>query len=701
MRQAATIIIYQRGNVMSLSTMLKLEEPSCSDVIRKAFAPYTPLLEVSEDVSVAILILLNLSHKRQYAPDLLNKKRAVETLKDWEHIESCAQEIQWLHSHNLKHPDTRVAHQRLLVRAEKPSGSVISSFNSVSRLGWSHNSAAVNKAKLFGAQFTFNGVTHCLATIVLDNDKQWRESFKKLGMSDGQWFYLQSLFDNYFTENLSPSYVDRHSVQVTFVHQGKDVSITPVVSHSLLADIQISRRNKSGHFLTIKHWHPSSVGGLASSLGGNVSALNYPPRFLANSYCKENDRSSRSFFVDFYHSSLTSKDFILACNYIIESKFLLTAKKRKACHDSAVKLLRQSLSEWLSPISYWRNVGAEVPSVRESSTALLLIAALDENILENLPEVNKELHSVLVKDPRTQSFAYHPELLIPFKSQLKYLLNGMKITEDEVMAEESYHYLHLKNIHVFDAQALTCPYLVGIPSLLAVWGTVYNYQLRLRNILKRNIVFEGVAWFLRQYEPSSGARIPAPYLPPTKPGEAPKRPGLIDMRFCDLRMDLVIRYWLDDRHGTSLGDDELPVLQSAFPVRFAGGTMQPPPLHEDLLWCQLYGDAESLLAAISLLPDDGHWIVDSEKQVQSIESLVAWLAKHPNHLPAMSGYQLLEEPCHRPGSHRQLHAYAEPLVSLTVSLSPASLRLNGTAHFLKNVFWRLQTQNLTMLMKKA
>ncbi|MFP3472646.1 hypothetical protein R0J90_21565, partial [Micrococcus sp. SIMBA_144] len=80
-------------------------------------------------------------------------------------------------------------------------------------------------------------------------------------------------------------------------------------------------------------------------------------RFLANSYCKENDRSSGSFFVDFYHSSLRSKDFILACNDIIESKFLLTAKKRKVCHDSAVKMLRQSLSEWLSPISYWRNVG--------------------------------------------------------------------------------------------------------------------------------------------------------------------------------------------------------------------------------------------------------------------------------------------------------------------------------------------------------
>ncbi|MBR9923404.1 MAG: hypothetical protein GYB28_00220 [Gammaproteobacteria bacterium] len=685
---------------MSLSTLLELDEPSRSEAIRKAFAPYTPLLEVSEDVNAAVLVLLNLSHKSQYAPDLLNKKRAIETLKDWQHIESCAQEVQWLHSHNLKHPDTRVAYQRLLVKAEKPSDSAVSSYNSVSRLGWSHNSAAVNKAKLFGAQFIFNGVTHCLATVIIDNEERWKEEFKKLGISDGQWIYLQSLFVKFFTENLLPSYVDRYSVQVTFIYQGKDVSITPVTSHSLLADIQISRRNKVGSFSTIKHWHPSSVGDLASSLGGNISALNYPPRLISNS-CYKSGRFSESVCVDFHHSSLRNKSFILACNEIVESKSLLVAKERRDHRRSAIKLLRQSLSEWLSPVSYWRNVGGEVPSDRENSTAFLLISALDEDLLEILPEVNKELHSILVRYPQTQSFAYHPELLIPFKAQLKSLLIGMKIKEDEHMAEEPYHYLHLKNLHVFDAQALSCPYLVGLPSLLAVWGTVYNYQLRLQNILKRNIVLEGVAWFLRQYESSSSAKIPAPYLPPAKPGETPKRPGLIDMRFCDLRMDLVIRYRLEDGGDTPLGNDELTMLQSAFPGRFAGGTMQPPPLYEELQWCQLYGDANSLLAAISLLPDEGRWVVDSEKQVQSIDSLVTWLSKHPNHLPAMSGYQLLEEPCYRSGSHRQLHAYAEPLVGLTETLSPASVRLNGKTDFLKNAFWRLKSQNLTMLMKKA
>ena len=700
MRQALTITIYPRGNVMSLNTLLELDEPSRSEEIRKAFAPYTPLLEVSENVNVAILALLNLSHKRQLAPDLLNKKRAIEILKDWQYIESCAQEVQWLHSHNLKHPDTRVAHQRILVKAEKPSSSVISSFNSVRRLGWSHNSSAVNKAKLFGSQFIFNGATRCLATLIMDNEERWKEEFKKLGMSDGQWIYLQSLFEEYFTENLSPSYVDRYSVQVTFIYQGKDVSITPVTSHSLLADIQIARRNKAGNFATIKHWHPSSVGDLTSSLGGNTSVLSYPPRLLSNS-CYKNGSFSESVCVDFHHSSLRSKSFIFACNYIVESKSFLTAKERRDARRTAIKLLRQSLSEWLSPVSYWRSVGGEVISERHNNTACLLISALDEDVLGVLPEVNKELHSILVRYPQTQSFAYHPELLIPFKSQLKFLLTKLIKQQGEYSVENNFYYLHLKNLHVFDAQALSCPYVVGLPSLLAVWGTVYNYQLRLRKTLKRSIVFEEVAWFLRQYEPSSGAKIPAPYLPPMKPGEAPKRPGLIDMRFCDLRMDLVIRYRIEDGDDTPLGNDELPMLQSAFPGRFAGGTMQPPPLHEELQWCQVYADANSLLAALSLLPDEGRWIVDSEKQVQSIESLVAWLSKHPNHLPATSGYQLLEEPCYRSGSHRELHSYAEPLVGLTETLSPASVRLNGKADFLKNAFWRLKSQNLTMLMKKA
>ena len=93
---------------------------------------------------------------------------------------------------------------------------------------------------------------------------------------------------------------------------------------------------------------------------------------------------------------------------------MLTGKNRRDHRRSAIKLLRQSLSEWLSPVSYWRNIGGEVFSGRASNTACLLISALDEDLLGILPEVNKELHSILVRYPQTQGFAYHPELLIPF-----------------------------------------------------------------------------------------------------------------------------------------------------------------------------------------------------------------------------------------------------------------------------------------------
>ncbi|XGA81386.1 hypothetical protein OR573_07100 [Halomonas sp. CH40] len=687
---------------MSFHTMLEIAEPNRSEAIRKAFAPYTPLLEVSCNTEAAVVVLLNLSHKRQSVPEVLDKNRAAATLKDWKHIENCAQEVQWLHSHNLKYPDTRVAHQRLLLKAEKPSANVVSSFDSVSCLGWSHNSAAVNKAKLFGTQFKFYGIPYCLATIILDNNQRWWEELKKLGMSDDQWIYLQSLFDSYFNTNITPSSVDRRSVQVTFFYQGKDISITPVVSNSLLTEIQISRRQKNGKFSKIKHWHPASVGDLVSSLGGHVSALDYPP-FL-NSRQRYKKGVNVSFVdkvdIDFYHRALKSRAFISACLNIIESKNILTSKERKDYRRSAIKLLSQSLTEWLSPIIYWRGMEGESNEGEGSDIAILLTSASDESLLENLSELNRELHNALIKNPRTQSLAYHPDLLIPFKSQLKVLLKGLKKQEGEYLVEESFCYLHLKNVHVFDAQALSCPYLVGLPSLMAVWGTVYNYQLRLKNLLDRNIVIDGVAWFLRQYEFSSGAQIPAPYLPPAKPGEAPKRPGLIDMRFCDLRMDLVIRYRLEDGHDISLKDDDLPMLQAAFPSRFAGGTMQPPPLHQDVHWCQLHRDASSLFEAISLLPVDGRWIVDSDDQVEKIDSLVAWLSKHPNHLPALSGYQLLEVPCSRQGAHRHLHAYAEPLVSLVETVSPMSFRLKSQTYFLKNAFWRLKSQNLTMLMKK-
>lgn len=698
------ITICQRGDVMSFfNTLLELDEPSRSEAIRKAFAPYTPLLEVSCNIEAAVVALLNLSHKRKSVPEVLDKNRAAATLKDWKHIENCAQEVQWLHSHNLKYPDTRVAHQRLLVKVEKPLGTVISSYHSVKRLGWSHNSAAVNKAKLFGTQFSFYGTPHCLATIFLGGSQPWQEEFQKLGMSDEQWNYLQSLFEYYFDNDLMPSHVDRRSVQVTFLHHGKDVSITPVLSHSVLADVQINRNQKSGQFCKIKHWHPSSVSDLVSSLGGNVSALHYPPHLdLGNNYYREaSGKIDSEVVIDFYHRSLRSRAFISACSNIIESKNLITDKERKKHRRSSIKMLRDSLSEWLSPISYWRGKEVAFPLEADENIAHFLISASYESLLEKLPKLNQELHSALIRDPKTQRFAYHPELLTPFKAQLKFLLKVLATKEERGVVEGSFHYLHLQNLHVFDAQALSCPYLVGLPSLLAVWGTVYNYQLRLQKLLRRNIVFDGVAWFLRQYDLALDTKIPAPSLPPKKPGEAPKRPGLMDMRYCDLRMDLVIRLRVDDEQSPFIDESDLPLLQAAFPARFAGGTMQPPPLHQNVQWCQLHRDAQSLLEAISQLPNDGRWIIDSEEQVDSVGSLVAWLSKHFNHLPALSGYQLLDEPCSRLGAHRQLHAYAEPLVGLTESLSPASLRFKSQTFFLKNAFWRLESQNLTMLMKKA
>ena len=687
---------------MHLNEIIELPVNERSVAIRKAFAPYTKLVEVSESEPMAAIALLNLSHKREDVANILDNTMATATLMDWYHMEKCAQEIKWLHTHNVKYPDTRISGQRMIARLATPAINTVSSFYCIQRLGWSHNSSAVNKAKLFGSHLFHRETPTCLAGLIAENEQCWWNVFEALGMPHGQWLYLQKLFKEYLTTNLFPLSVNYRSVQVTFPYQGHDISITPVASHSMLSDIQIARKEKNGNFTTIKHWHASSVGDLASSLGGKVAVLNYPPNCGNSQNWKQkkynNTESSQGVY--FYERTLRSEGFITACEDIIISKQLQTQKERNILRRAAMHSLRVHLAEWLAPISYWRGKAHIETQSRGIGLAQLLIYTPDNQLIDHLVLINKELHAALVKYRATERFAYHPELLLPLKSQIKVLLKRLLQSQENKDSDKSSRYLHLKNLHVFDAQALSCPYVVGLPSMTALWGVVYNYQLLLQKLLSRNVLFDGVACFLRQYNFSGNAKIPEQNIPPSKSGGPVRRPGLIDMRYCDLRMDLVIRLHADSELGV-LEERELPLIQAAFPGRFAGGIMQPPPLYDEPKWCLLHKDNESLSEVISTLPEEGRWIIASEEQPNSINSLVTYLAKRPYCLPTLTGYQMLEPPRERPGSHKLYHAYAEPLISVADMVSPARLRLQKPLYFFVNAFWRLKVENLTMLMVKA
>ncbi|WP_413693824.1 hypothetical protein [Psychromonas sp. KJ10-2] len=143
---------------MHLRELLIIESvPVRNKAFKKAFNAYTEVIDITGCELETLIILLNLTYAKKFVGDLLDKKLAKKILNDSLHLDMCINEVQWLHTHNLKYPDIRVSLQNLVVASPVLKRSVVSSANYKKSLGWSHNSAQVNKANLFTCYFSWKG----------------------------------------------------------------------------------------------------------------------------------------------------------------------------------------------------------------------------------------------------------------------------------------------------------------------------------------------------------------------------------------------------------------------------------------------------------------------------------------------------------------------------------------------------------------
>lgn len=132
--------------------------------LRRYFAPHSADLDVDGAERGTLIVLLNLTLKRDQADDLCDELLARQLLVDENHISHCLHTVRWLHTHNLKYPDSRVRGQRLIVNAPPPIQGIITSAGLPMRLGWAHDSSDINLAKLFSTSFRYHGGTTNLAS---------------------------------------------------------------------------------------------------------------------------------------------------------------------------------------------------------------------------------------------------------------------------------------------------------------------------------------------------------------------------------------------------------------------------------------------------------------------------------------------------------------------------------------------------------
>ena len=174
---------------------------------------------------------------------------------------------------------------------------------------------------------------------------------------------------------------------------------------------------------------------------------------------------------------------------------------------------------------------------------LELITQPKKMLPELMLQVAGRFHLELQNHSAGRRFAFHPALMAPIKSQILWLLRQLADDEekDEPHPPTSCYYLHLSGLTVYDASALANPYLCGIPSLSALAGFCHDYERRLQSLIKQPVHFGGMAWYLSRYSRVTGKHLPEPSkLADPKSVSGIRRPGLLDGRYCDLGMDLII-----------------------------------------------------------------------------------------------------------------------------------------------------------------
>lgn len=678
---------------MELNTLLQNTPiKELTQTLRVAFAPYSEYIDTTGSEFQALVVLINLTYKRKDTKDLTSMSAAKAVLRDEQHLKTCIDEVKWYHTHNLKYPDIRVSHQRLLAQVVDDGHRVVSSSRYPAQFGWSHDSAKINHAKLFLRGFIWRGEYVCLAQLLAKQEGFWVEQFSELGLLKKDVITVCEQIAAQLPNEDLPEQISNYTPQLLIPIEHDYLSVSPVVSHAVLAVMQTATRSGLLKRGIIEHNRPVNVGELPSALGGRVNVLKYFVKTYSattvNNYYSQDEQ--RLFNV----SLLNSKTLSEALLVLSKSKPFNTLRQKRLARVAAIKVLRTALYGWLEKLI--KLVQSE--TINDSDSELVKLLATKEYKQLELTlsqELNKQMNGLKY----LKRYAYHPKLMPILKAQLSYVLSHQNNQEGELEAEHI-KYVHCQNLRVYNAEAMPNPYIMGMPSITALEGLGHQFQRKLQKLVGSGVHVIGVAVYIRSYQLHNHKQLPEPNkLKKDGQKREPLRSAIMQIPKCDICFDLVFR--VQTKNQAVANDLSENLLKAAFPSRYAGGTLHPPSLYVQVDWCQVYAKPLALFERIRSLPKGGSWLYPTSVEVSSFEELAEQLTLRPTMRPAALGYLALEEPKPRQGSITQLHCYVEPVIGLLECVDAVTARLSGARHFFNHGFWTMHCKKASMLMKKS
>lgn len=677
-------------------------------VLKKAFMPYSELIDVDGDEFNTLTILLNLSLSKPECSNWLDSARAKGYLIDPKHIDIICNEIKWLHSHNLKFPDCRVKDQRIIAHPLLCDASFISSAYLSPSVGWSHNSAVYKHTVWLLSTFIWQGESCCLLDLIRRSESLWLNLLKQFGLKAASLKQLQQAITCDLSEKPDfPSEIDCFSKQVRFPWSGDYLSITPVVSHAIQLEIERLARDKSSglNFTTLAFPNSASIGNLCASVGGNMKALHYPlglnkdPKFTFSA-----SRNKTGKWFDDYQ--LTNRKFCKVLSHLCGSESLHTAKKQQRARHFQLRIVRKQIALWLLPLIELRDHLAaenEVSQVSDDNSVIAEFLYGEEcKIIKLLNPLNQLLQQTLQNNQYSSRYAYHPKLLIPLKQQLQWILKQLSKpsvpSEVTKTQENQEQYIHLSSLRVEDANAMSSPYLCGCLSLTAIWGFIHHYQRQFNQSLNDSAVFQfqSVAIFYRNENIKSSAKLTEPsVLKAKRTISQVKRSTILPARTVDLEFDVVIKV-----QSKGCLSDYTKQLKASLPSSLGGGSLFQPNIHSKTNWLETYRSQTDLFYRIKSFPAFGAWLFPEEQQPTSFTELTELLSSNGELIPVTNGFHFLEHPAERMNSLTDIHVYAENTTGVAKCVNAIDVRFSGRDHFFKQAFWKQENNEATILIQK-
>lgn len=697
--------------IMKLKDLLTIENDiERQAILKKAFMPYSELIDVDGDELNALTILLNLSLSKPECNNWSDNVRSKQYLSNSDHIDIVCNEIKWLHTHNLKFPDCRVKEQRLIASPLACETSFISSASVTPSFGWSHNSAVYKHTVWLLNPFIWQGGTWCLLDLIRHEETLWLKCLKKLGLTAASLKQLKVAISRDLPEqNEFPDEVSRYSKQIRFPWGDDYLSITPVVSHSMQTKLERLARDERSTLKFTNATFPNSpsIGNLCASVGGNMRVLNYPLRVTGNSgntFVSSKNKTG-AFFDDY---QLTNAKFCKVLNHICGAEPLTGAKQQRRVRHYQLRIARKQIALWLLPLIELRDhIESEseygfVEIETAEPTIKQFLYGDESKIIDLLKPLNQRLHLSLQGNYYSSRYAYHAKLMTPLKQQLKWVLEQLSQPEKPRIktdhSSEQEQFIYLKALRVESANAMSCPYLCGTLSLTAIWGFVHHYQRQLNQALGGNAVFhfQSFAIFYREEAVRSQAKLTEPsVLAAKKTISNAKRPTILSSKYSDLVVDIVIKV-----KGTDRISDYGKQLKATLPSTLAGGAVFQPMLNADITWLNTYQSQGDLFYRLKSLPASGAWLFPEDPQPTNLTELESFLDEDESLIPISSGFHFLEPPVERQNALTALHAYAENTMGVAKYLNAIDVRFSGRDHFFKQAFWRQENNVATILIQK-